>query len=703
MGEGGTREPASVVRGVLRVYAPFVAVAMLWGLAWMAGYRGVRFMAWLPGVAAMTLAAWFLYRASGAPGLAPAGRRFWRRLAVAALLIAPATAPMPHGRVVAPQMPAGLIAALALIVVALLLVLWSLLRLPARRRSRGDWVRLGLDGATVLVAAATFLWYFMLRPVTGPGVDPRMLLGFLVLCLVCLLAVLAVVKLMLAGTDAVAGASLRTLAVTVLAGAATASFTPLFDEVRMAGVSGVSTTVEAMLAALAGAVQLDQAARAARGAAKRRRPYSLLPYVAVAAIDGLLLAVTARLGAGSGFVVVGAVIATAIVVIRQLLAFRDNDTLVGSLREYQARLREQATHDPLTGLANRALFNETLAEAYATDQPLTALLVDLDDFKPVNDTHGHAVGDGLLIEVGQRLRRAVGDGGLPARLGGDEFAVLLPGVAGDDADKVAARIVAEIAAPVVTHGHRLAVGASIGVAGRCAGDDPQALIHHADLALYAAKGRGKGHYARYGTDVPAPAAPGPVTFEQVLDLAGRGVVDVATSLDGGRSLAEVCAAAAAEHPGTPLSVRVDHKRLRNAAFVAEVGAALARYGRPAEHFTLVVAAPVDLAGAEPALRQLRAAGVRLGLHVAADGPVTLAAMLALPLSRVSVDVSFLTGATEDPGASRRRIAVARGLARMAGEAGLECVAVGAADGAQVRELGYPLAQGLVREPAGTSA
>nr|WP_240942603.1 GGDEF domain-containing protein [Planosporangium thailandense] len=265
------------------------------------------------------------------------------------------------------------------------------------------------------------------------------------------------------------------------------------------------TTLNATIAGLAGVLQYHRAGSGGTARASRKG-YSVLPYLAVAAIDGLLIDVTVHPGdPGSVAVVTGAVVATGIVALRQFLAFRDNAALVVSLREHQRLLRQQATHDALTGLPNRALFNETLEAAFAPGQPvlLTAFLIDLDDFKGVNDTLGHEVGDGLLVEVARRLRAATRPGDLVARLGGDEFAVLLPGTAGHEVFEVASRILAGLDAPVVAHGHHLAVGASLGIAERGADDDPQSLLRHADIAMYVAKRNGKGNYARYTPDLAA--------------------------------------------------------------------------------------------------------------------------------------------------------------------------------------------------------
>ncbi|BCJ40247.1 hypothetical protein GCM10010168_31050 [Actinoplanes ianthinogenes] len=156
-----------------------------------------------------------------------------------------------------------------------------------------------------------------------------------------------------------------------------------------------------------------------------------------------------------------------------------------TISELQDRLRFDATHDPLTGLANRALFD---ARIRATPEA-TVLLIDLDDFKPVNDVHGHHVGDELLRAVADRLRGCVREGGTVARLGGDEFAVLFPQAAGRSAE-LAAGVLEAFAAPVPTSAGLLPIRASIGAAGGSTAD-PAGLMRRADEAMYEAKRNGK--------------------------------------------------------------------------------------------------------------------------------------------------------------------------------------------------------------------
>ena len=155
----------------------------------------------------------------------------------------------------------------------------------------------------------------------------------------------------------------------------------------------------------------------------------------------------------------------------------------------EEHLRRDARHDPLTGLANRAGLAEALDRALAGGAPLAVLALDLDGFKHVNDTLGHAAGDAVLVEVADRLRAIVPPEGTVARPGGDEFVLLLPGATENGARAVAEAILPAIAAPIDADGTVAAVRTSVGIA-RGAGVDPADLLRRADSALYAAKRTG---------------------------------------------------------------------------------------------------------------------------------------------------------------------------------------------------------------------
>ncbi len=167
------------------------------------------------------------------------------------------------------------------------------------------------------------------------------------------------------------------------------------------------------------------------------------------------------------------------------------------------RLAHARLHDALTGLPTRALFIEHAERAMAQRRPVAALFLDLDGFKPVNDTYGHSAGDQLLIKVAERLRATSRPEDLVSRFGGDEFLVLCCGMADEQTiHAVADRIRQELSEPYEIGGHTVRIGASIGTAvSNLHSDSAEKLISNADLALYHAKRSGKGRIANFTMDL----------------------------------------------------------------------------------------------------------------------------------------------------------------------------------------------------------
>ena len=197
-------------------------------------------------------------------------------------------------------------------------------------------------------------------------------------------------------------------------------------------------------------------------------------------------------------------------------------------KELEDELRHQAFHDSLTGLANRALFTDRLSHAMSRTrhdrQPLAVLLVDLDDFKNINDSLGHGEGDELLVAVGERLHGTLRAGDTIARMGGDEFAVLLEDPPDSGAPvAVAERLLSTLAAPFDRSGKELFVHASIGVAvwttTRQSADD---LLRNADVSMYTAKSKGKNRIEVFEASMHAAA---------VARLALRGDLELALKRD----------------------------------------------------------------------------------------------------------------------------------------------------------------------------
>jgi diguanylate cyclase (GGDEF)-like protein len=243
---------------------------------------------------------------------------------------------------------------------------------------------------------------------------------------------------------------------------------------------------------------------------------TLLPYLpaGVGLTAGLMAGLTGR---GSTITLVAAALVVAALLGRQLLALLDNRQLVHEVLVAQQALHHQAFHDPLTGLANRALFTDRLRhglELHRRDlRPLTLLYCDLDGFKIVNDTLGHDAGDSVLKAAAERLQAVTRRGDTVARLGGDEFAILLED--GGDAATIASRILDGFARPVVLDIDTLAVGVSIGIAvldAACTPVTPNELLSRADSAMYRAKRNGKGTTSTWCET--APAQPARVTHHE---------------------------------------------------------------------------------------------------------------------------------------------------------------------------------------------
>ncbi len=173
-------------------------------------------------------------------------------------------------------------------------------------------------------------------------------------------------------------------------------------------------------------------------------------------------------------------------------------TALARLRD-EERMRHEAVHDPLTGLANRTLLRDRLEHALARserDTSATAVLfVDLDNFKQVNDAHGHAAGDAALVELGRRLQTAVRPGDTIARLGGDEFVALCEDVTEESALAVGQRLLEAIRLPFTAAGVEHQLSASVGIA--LGHSDPDALLADADAATYRAKAAGRGRIELY--------------------------------------------------------------------------------------------------------------------------------------------------------------------------------------------------------------
>jgi diguanylate cyclase (GGDEF)-like protein len=377
-----------------------------------------------------------------------------------------------------------------------LAAMWAMGRVPLGITSAGERWRQWLDRAIAFLGCGTVLFHFGLAPmITGPqhwSTQAIVLLG-----MSFALAVGGITKVAYIRGGPIDRAALRLIGLCGSVGAGVAVLMVLGGDPGTVPAQAVVMP----LAPLLGTLAVRRQWRGATGRTGRANVW--LPYLAVAAVDVPLIAVIpGPLTFADKVVIVVSVLVTGLVTVRQFVAFRENARLLREKRASEERLQHEATHDGLTGLANRALFRRRLAEQPRRGDA-TVLLVDLDDFKTVNDSLGHDVGDDLLIAVAAVLRDTAGADGLPVRLGGDEFALLVaePTVLGET---IAQRILDAFAGPLSQH--RLLVHASVGIATAPAGTALDRLLRDADVAMYAAKQRGKANWVRYHDGMEQPVA-----------------------------------------------------------------------------------------------------------------------------------------------------------------------------------------------------
>ena len=462
---------------------------------------GPDFLLWasMPGYGVLVTV--IFWRTSRSASMPAGTRRFWRHLTPMPLLVGAGQTAQALDVLAHPGVPGAHLTGpmLALDGTSLLVLIHALGRLPLGAQDRGTATRIVLDAGTVALATAAFIWHFNTRTQIGPDATAGDLAS-LVLIVLAMLGVFALTKVLLAEYSPINGRGLRLLAAAIFVGALAPLLQPILpaDGARLYTAQAHIPLVFTLAAW--SAVRQTETTAGPRGRA-RRRPYSVLPYAAVAAVDVLLLWVAARDHEDLLMVAVAAVALTALVATRQLTALRDNARLVD-------RLDHLASHDALTGLANRSLFQHRLRAALAApaDRPVGVALLDLDDFKQINDTLGHEAGDQLLVAVAGRLAACVGPGDTVARLGGDEFVVVLDGADPAIAAETAGRMVGALRESVTVGGRDLPVRASIGLAGGHGGAEAGELLRRADMAMYAAKKIPGTAYVQYAEPLVPVAA-----------------------------------------------------------------------------------------------------------------------------------------------------------------------------------------------------
>ena len=398
------------------------------------------------------------------------------------------------------------------------------------------------------------------------------------------------------------------------------------------------------------------------------------------------------------------------------------------------RISFLAHHDPLTGAGNRTTFSreieEAVANAVAGHQPFAVVLVDLDDFKSVNDTLGHAAGDALLVETTARIRKLLRRSDLVARLGGDEFAIILRGAQHRaDVEALGRRIIEAIAEPHDYEGYKLSIGASVGAAiAPTDARDSDTLFKCADLALYRSKREGKGGFHFFEPEMDAEMRDRrELEFElrcadldRELELHYQPIISVDTgSLRGFEALVrwrnprrgmvspaefiplaeeigmietignwvldEACRRAASWPRDLVVAVNASAVQFRNGQLTEATRHALAASGLEPSRLEIEITESVLLAdtGANLAvLQSLKDIGVRVALDDFGTGYSCMSYLCRFQFSRLKIDRSFV----RDIGHSRESMAIVRAIIGLGVNLGIDTTAEGVETSAQLELL-----------------
>ncbi|MGR2739074.1 EAL domain-containing protein [Billgrantia sp. Q4P2] len=412
-------------------------------------------------------------------------------------------------------------------------------------------------------------------------------------------------------------------------------------------------------------------------------------------------------------------------------------------RKQEEKITRLAHHDTLTGLANRTLFRKKLAAAQADQEEgrdVALLCLDLDDFKSVNDSLGHPVGDRLLVQIGERLRHCLSDTDRVARLGGDEFAVLLTeNVTPDRVTQLANKVIERLGRPYWVEGHTIVTGVSIGIAIAPRNDfDPDVLLKRADIALFRAKQDGRSTYRYF-----EPEMDDHIQARRLLEMDLRNAIEhekmelhyqPQVSLDdeslrgfeallrwrhpergfvspaefvvmaeeiglidrlGNWVLRRACQDALHWPEDISIAVNLSPVQFRNEAFLDEVRNALSASGLSPTRLVLEITEGVLLEDTDhnlSLLEALRNIGVQIAMDDFGTGYSSLGYLCKFRFDKIKIDRSFVNGML----ISRDSHAVVHAICGLCTSLGIETIAEGVESSQQVdalRQLGCKQSQG----------
>jgi diguanylate cyclase (GGDEF)-like protein len=402
-------------------------------------------------------------------------------------------------------------------------------------------------------------------------------------------------------------------------------------------------------------------------------------------------------------------------------------------RQAERRLAHMARHDALTGLPNRVVFREYMEQELdrrARSDSLAVLCLDLDHFKYVNDTLGHATGDALLCAVAERLTKNVRSEDIVVRLGGDEFAIVQIGVdQPGQATALAMRLIEILSQPFALRDHRVAIGTSVGIAFSPANEaDADTLLKHADMALYRAKASGRGSFCFFDSAMNSEAqarhtlesglrmalANGEfelffqpilharsevlIRFEALLRWRHpqRGLIGASEFISlaeeigviipiGEWVLREACHIAATWPDHISVAVNLSSMQLKSANLTEAVSAALQAARLPPSRLELEINETVLLqnttATLEP-LRQLQAGGLRISLDDFGTGYSSISSLRIFPFDKIKIDQSFV----RDLDSEKEAAAIVHAIVDLGSALGMLVTAEGVETAEQLRML-----------------
>ena len=427
------------------------------------------------------------------------------------------------------------------------------------------------------------------------------------------------------------------------------------------------------------------------------------------------------------------------------IGFRGVGSDVTEQRESSEKIAYLARYDTLTGLPNRLMLNEGLGEALRYAQQWRArcafLMIDLDRFKAVNDSLGHLIGDQLLAEVSQRLKKVITDNERVGRLGGDEFAIVIRDASETGyVEKVANKVIESLSRPYVIGHHTLYVGASVGSAiGPRDGTTVEDLMRNSDLALYRAKDEGGGEHFRFEPSMHASAEERRklefslrhaieenellLNFQPVVDAYKEHVVSFEALLRwnskehgwvgpdkfiplaedtrlivsiGKWVLEQACLEAACWPNHIRIAVNVSGEQLIEPEFATTVVRALTKSGLSAQRLEIEVTESIFLRDADlarKALEEILALGCTVALDDFGTGYSSLGYLRKLRFSTIKIDRSFVQGAAHQ---NPESLAIIRAVVAMADSLEMQTTAEGvetAEEAEMIRQLGCKKIQG----------